>query len=638
MTAVSDNFQRANGALGANWTNWSWSGAVGPQISSNTATGGGGGGTTSGAFWSANTFANNQFSQVTFGAVPAGSDWAGVTVRQAGNGGSGYLGLWFANNGSSLFMLFAENGTSSPPSLSSVSGSMSAGDTLAISANGTTINLYHNGLLVLSATDSTYSSGKPGVAFYAAAGAQTSAVTLWQGNDTLAVATSSLPNGTVGTAYSQTLASSGGTAPYTWTVSSGSLPAGLSLSSGGVISGTPTTGGSSSFTVQVTDTNSNTATGNLSITITASPLAIVTASMANVAQNVVVKRWLLASGGSLPYTWTIDSGSLPAGLALATDGTVSGTPTATGASSVTVRVTDASSATTTASLSITSVSAPFSPSSPTTDGNGVITWQINSTLNGNDAESIRVLQPTSPSSSYPPAFLFTLPVNSGTDDTTYGNGLDTVRTLGLHNTYNLTVVEPSTGGYWLADNPTNTHIIQETYLLQLAAWARTTYGTTNERIYLIGFSRTGIGGQSLFFHHPDIYAAVASWDFPAVMSTYDGTDIDGITGGNPAGTYGTQDNFAANYQLSASNLAKWSAGQNFGSVNRIWIGGYVAFQDDVTAYDPVLTTAGILHTKALVSASVHNWAPTPGWVAPALAAIVTPLPPTTSSLLMVGFP
>ena len=59
---------------------------------------------------------------------------------------------------------------------------------------------------------------------------------------TLTITTTSLPNGTVGTAYSQTLAATGGATPYTWSVYSGSLPAGLSLgSSTGTISGTPTT-------------------------------------------------------------------------------------------------------------------------------------------------------------------------------------------------------------------------------------------------------------------------------------------------------------------------------------------------------------------------------------------------------------
>jgi hypothetical protein len=69
----------------------------------------------------------------------------------------------------------------------------------------------------------------------------------------LSITTASLPSITVGTPYSVTLSASGGVLPYTWSVSSGALPAGLSLSPAGVISGTPTAQGTSSFTVAVTD-------------------------------------------------------------------------------------------------------------------------------------------------------------------------------------------------------------------------------------------------------------------------------------------------------------------------------------------------------------------------------------------------
>jgi hypothetical protein len=86
----------------------------------------------------------------------------------------------------------------------------------------------------------------------------------------LSVATTSLPNGTHGTAYSTPLAASGGTSPYTWSITSGALPGGLRLSSStGTISGTPTTAGTYSFTVRATDSSSprQTATQALSLTI-----------------------------------------------------------------------------------------------------------------------------------------------------------------------------------------------------------------------------------------------------------------------------------------------------------------------------------------------------------------------------------
>ncbi|MHC4715029.1 MAG: putative Ig domain-containing protein, partial [Planctomycetota bacterium] len=100
----------------------------------------------------------------------------------------------------------------------------------------------------------------------------------------LEITTTSLPNGTVDVAYSETLAATGGVTPYTWSVISGSLPSGLSLaSSTGVISGTPTTEETANFTVQVTDSQdpADTDTQALSITIDpgADPLDITTTSL-----------------------------------------------------------------------------------------------------------------------------------------------------------------------------------------------------------------------------------------------------------------------------------------------------------------------------------------------------------------------
>src|SRR6185295_2478464 len=90
------------------------------------------------------------------------------------------------------------------------------------------------------------------------------------------IETSSLPNGTIGAAYSQPLVASRGTVPYVWSISSGALPAGLTLAANGLISGTPTSAGRVSFTVRVTDSSSQkgTDTQALSITINYPPLTI----------------------------------------------------------------------------------------------------------------------------------------------------------------------------------------------------------------------------------------------------------------------------------------------------------------------------------------------------------------------------
>jgi uncharacterized repeat protein (TIGR03803 family) len=88
-------------------------------------------------------------------------------------------------------------------------------------------------------------------------------------NNGIALSPTTIPPATVGAAYSQTLSAVAGTAPYTFAVTAGSLPAGLTLSSAGVLSGTPTAAGSSSFTVTATDSTG--ATGSQAYTLTAYP-------------------------------------------------------------------------------------------------------------------------------------------------------------------------------------------------------------------------------------------------------------------------------------------------------------------------------------------------------------------------------
>ena len=166
--------------------------------------------------------------------------------------------------------------------------------------------------------------------------------------------TSPLPAGAVGQNYNPvTLTANGGNAPLTWTVGQG-FPPGLSLSAAGVISGTPTTAGSYSFPVQATDATQKTATATLAITIGIAPLTITTLPplfAGSVGQSYA--QTFTASGGRLPYTWSI-SGSLPAGLTInPSTGAVTGIPTAAGTSTFAVQVADSASATAQQSFSIT---------------------------------------------------------------------------------------------------------------------------------------------------------------------------------------------------------------------------------------------------------------------------------------------
>ena len=173
----------------------------------------------------------------------------------------------------------------------------------------------------------------------------------------VSITTPSLPNGTTGNAYSTTVAASGGVTPYSWTVSSGTLPAGLTLSSNGKLSGTPTATGSSTFTLQVTDSSSPklTATKTFTVTVSATvpPVSITTPSLPNGTTGSAYSASAAASGGTAPYSWTVSSGTLPAGLSLSSDGKLSGTPTTTGSSTFTLQVADSSSPKQTASQSYT---------------------------------------------------------------------------------------------------------------------------------------------------------------------------------------------------------------------------------------------------------------------------------------------
>jgi hypothetical protein len=193
----------------------------------------------------------------------------------------------------------------------------------------------------------------------------------------LGITTASLPFGAVDTAYATTLTATGGGSPFVWSIASGTLPDGLTLS-GDTISGTPTTAASntegyaytdtltSTFTVQVTSGDAQTVTKELSLSVFDSLVIDITLlDPGNFRKGDPYTRTVKARGGDGVYTWSVASGSLPPGLSLQKRNNccssspefvlVQGTPTAAGSFEVTLGVEsgDGQSATKAVTITVT---------------------------------------------------------------------------------------------------------------------------------------------------------------------------------------------------------------------------------------------------------------------------------------------
>jgi len=183
----------------------------------------------------------------------------------------------------------------------------------------------------LTATDA---NGETGVRAY----------TLAMAAPTLSLAPASLPNGIGSTPYTASFSASGGTAPYTFALSAGALPSGLSLNAAGVLSGTPSAVGSFTFSVRVTDSTGGTpatAGNNYTVTISAPSIVITTSVPSQLTLSAPFSLALQVSGGAAPCTYAVTAGALAANLSLSPAGLLSGTPTATVPANFTITVTDA---------------------------------------------------------------------------------------------------------------------------------------------------------------------------------------------------------------------------------------------------------------------------------------------------------
>ena len=159
-------------------------------------------------------------------------------------------------------------------------------------------------------------------------------------NTPITLAPTTLPNAFVGQPYAQVITAESGLAPYTFSVTAGALPPGLALSTAGTLSGTPSATGGYAFTVSVEDVGGVPGSRAYTMSVACPVVAITPGSLPDAQLGTPYAVTLVASGGHAPYAFSVQSGSLPAGLSLAVDGQLTGTPTATGASVFTVAAAD----------------------------------------------------------------------------------------------------------------------------------------------------------------------------------------------------------------------------------------------------------------------------------------------------------
>jgi hypothetical protein len=171
---------------------------------------------------------------------------------------------------------------------------------------------------------------------------------------TLSLAPATVPSAQVGVAYNQPFTASGGKSPYQYAITSGSLPGGVTLSTAGVLSGTPTSAGTFTFAVTATDSSTGTGPFSISQTYTLTTIVVAPSTLPTPSVGTVYSQTVSASGGAAPYIYTVSSGALPPGLSLdSATGNISGTPTAAGSFTFNVHAKDANNFTGTASYALT---------------------------------------------------------------------------------------------------------------------------------------------------------------------------------------------------------------------------------------------------------------------------------------------
>jgi predicted transcriptional regulator len=598
----SDNFNRANGGLGAGWTAIS-DGAL--SISSQALVGTN---ATAGDIRVAEGYGSDQSSQIQLTSTQlTGGQWIGPAVRMQSAGQNAYLGMYFWNNGAPQLRLYKRSaGTWTQLGSSYNSGRLGSGTTLQVLAVGTRISLLQNGVERVVATDASVTGGAPGIIAFGKAKADNWVGAGTTGNSGSTYSVGGTISGLSGTVVLRdnggddlTLSANGpfafatklaGGAAYNVTVKTN--PSGQSCS---VANG--------SGTIGLADVS------NVAVSCTSNPTYSVGGSTSGLSGTVVLRNnggddLTLTANGSFSFATKLATGA-------AYNVTVKTNPSGQSCSVGNGSGTIAAANVTNVAVSCGTGNNGFSATYRSTDANGVDSYDVTSADNGPGTQTLRVLAPTHPAAYVPHSFLYLLPVQPGLA-TDYGDGMTTLEALDAENQYNLTIVEPSFGiDPWYADNPNDSNLRYDTFMTKdLVPWVTQNLSTTgHEQNWLLGFSKSGIGGQDLILNHPDVFTLAASWDFPADMSTYSAFGA--------AAQYGTEANFQANYRLTPIFLEAHKL--PFINSNRIWIGGYQAFQTDMSDYDALLNSAGIPHTTETPTFMPHRW--DSGWVQIALAAL-----------------
>src|SRR5215472_1304116 len=199
-TTVSDNFNRANGGLGSNWT--TVTGTNAPKIASNVLKAGTPN-TINSAYWSANTFSGNQFVQANMPAS-SGNNWGpGIAVRLSNS--KGYF-LWYGNSANTVSIWRMDSASSWTQLKASAKLTIAPTDVWQLQVVGSTLTGYQNGKQVVTATDTHYTTGAPGIWMYYAS----NQITNWSGGDVAAPVTYSVGGSVSGLSGTVVLQDNGG--------------------------------------------------------------------------------------------------------------------------------------------------------------------------------------------------------------------------------------------------------------------------------------------------------------------------------------------------------------------------------------------------------------------------------------------